>query len=363
MKNKIENKKINDLLLDVENPRLPEGICGDQEDILEYMIDMYEIEELVEAIGENGYFVGEPLIIIKSSKERGKYIVVEGNRRLSALKILNEPNKTNLKGLRRLAENATKKPKEVPCVEFQNRDEILAYLGLRHVKGVKSWSPIAKARYIKKIFDSIEENIPIEDKVKHTAQVIGSGNRTDYIKKNLLTLYIYEISKNRNFFDLKVDETNFLFSVFMSAISKYSIKKSIGIPKDFSLNFANEIQERELKIIVKVICEKRKGKSILGNLGEIDSLARIFDYPKAIKKLESTENMEEALRETDIAKKDFIINLNEAKNKLGDAQNNVQELNGIENLDVIKEHIKVIEKRVKTIKQELSTSHDIKFDN
>ena len=283
MKSKIENKKINDLLLDVENPRLPENVFGSQEDILKHMIDMYEVEELVEAIGENGYFAGEPLIIIKSNKEQRKYIVVEGNRRLSALKVLNNPNKTSSKGLRKLAENATNKPKEAPCVEFQNRDEILAYLGLRHVKGVKSWSPIAKARYIKKIFDSIENNIPIDEKVKHTAQVIGSGSRTDYIKKNLLTLYIYEVTKDRNFFDLEVNETNFLFSVFMSAISKHSIRKSIGIPNVFSLDFANDIQEEKLKIIVKVICEKREGKSILGNPKEVDSLALIFEYPKAIK--------------------------------------------------------------------------------
>ena len=364
-KEKIEHKKVDDLLLDLENPRLPEDKCNGQKDTLEYMIKEYDIEELVEVIGENGYFIGEPLIIIKSNEERKKYTVVEGNRRLSALKILNDPNLTSSKALKKLVNNAARKPQEIPCVEFKDRSKILSYLGLRHVKGVKSWSAIAKARYIRKIFDSTDKNISTDERVIRTSRTMGSGNRADYIRKNLQALYIYEFSKKENFFDLEVEETNFLFSVFMGAISKQSIKKEIGIPGgDFSLDFEGQIKVEKLKMIIKVICEKKEdGRSILGDPRELDSLAQIFYYPEAIKELEKTWNIKEALRKTDVAKRDFITNLNSAKLSLGDAQNNVQELRDINNPEEIKKSIKVIEKRLKSIKDELRTSHEIICDN
>ncbi len=49
------------------------------------------------SIGQQGYFPGEPLLAVKSN---GNYIVVEGNRRLAAVKLLNGdllPPKENLK--------------------------------------------------------------------------------------------------------------------------------------------------------------------------------------------------------------------------------------------------------------------------
>ena len=157
----IEYKSINDLLLDLDNPRLPEDVSEKNEkQVFKHIIRQYDIDELVQAIGENDYFAGEPLIVIPSKKHSGKYIVVEGNRRLTALKVLNDPNlaeENHLKNLTTKAKEAKYKPTKVPCVIFNDRSKVLFYLGLRHVNGVKSWDLIAKARYIKKLFDKADE--------------------------------------------------------------------------------------------------------------------------------------------------------------------------------------------------------------
>ena len=361
MVNNIREKNVSDLLLDLENPRLLEQTkFNNQKDALDYMVAKYAVEELIKAIGENGYFSGEPLVIIKNKVDSG-YIVVEGNRRLAALKILNNPELAKDGAIKKLAKSAKQTPLNIPCVEFKNRDEVLSYLGLRHVVGVKSWGPLAKARYIEKMLENLEENIPTDKKIKHISRSMGS--RSDYVRKSLLTLYVYDIVKDNGFFELKdVGEETFLFSVFMSALSKPSIKKFLGMPNNFNLNFSEKVKLKNLELIVKIVCEKRNGgKTILGHPREIASLAIVVETPKAVERLRETSSIEEALRETNSINKNFSSSLYEAKAALADAQNNVQELRKIDNPEEVKESIRVMDKRLNSIKNELSSSHNIIF--
>src|SRR4051794_1303207 len=77
---------IEELILDAQNPRLPEELQGGaQGPVLRYLADNGAIGELVRSMADNGYFEHEPLIVTPADS---KYIVLEGNRRLAALKIL-----------------------------------------------------------------------------------------------------------------------------------------------------------------------------------------------------------------------------------------------------------------------------------
>ena len=84
----IEFITVDKLELDPENPRLPESTARRQKDMLQYIARETSIEELMGAIGKNNYFPGEPLVAIKV---RNIHRVVEGNRRLTALRLLQNP--------------------------------------------------------------------------------------------------------------------------------------------------------------------------------------------------------------------------------------------------------------------------------
>ena len=53
---------VRDLLFDPQNPRFPRPDTGDNEpDAIHWMLDNANIIELMNSIGEQGFFVGEPL--------------------------------------------------------------------------------------------------------------------------------------------------------------------------------------------------------------------------------------------------------------------------------------------------------------
>ncbi len=98
MKQEIKYVDIDNLQLDMLNPRLPKSKQGKDEDtVIEYLLLEAATLELMESIGENDFFVGEMLLVIPNEKKTNKYIVIEGNRRLTAVLLLNKPELAKVK--------------------------------------------------------------------------------------------------------------------------------------------------------------------------------------------------------------------------------------------------------------------------
>jgi len=77
------------LHLDAKNPRLGrESTARAPREIIQYLFENDKAMEVAESIATRGYFPNEPLLAVK---EDGRLVVVEGNRRLAALKALREP--------------------------------------------------------------------------------------------------------------------------------------------------------------------------------------------------------------------------------------------------------------------------------
>ena len=77
------------LHLDAKNPRLGrETSARAPREIIQYLFEHDKALEVAQSIAARGYFPNEPLLAIK---ENDQPVVVEGNRRLAALKALREP--------------------------------------------------------------------------------------------------------------------------------------------------------------------------------------------------------------------------------------------------------------------------------
>ena len=82
----MRNIKIKDLLLDAHNPRFSDSQQGQKQERIAELMEMgFEAFAVAESICRYGFFLSEPLIAIHSGESDQKCIVVEGNRRLTAL--------------------------------------------------------------------------------------------------------------------------------------------------------------------------------------------------------------------------------------------------------------------------------------
>jgi hypothetical protein len=81
--------KVAALQLDKKNPRLGrETLSHAPREVIQYLFDHDKAIELASSIATRGYFPNEPLLAIREGEH---FTVVEGNRRLAALKALREP--------------------------------------------------------------------------------------------------------------------------------------------------------------------------------------------------------------------------------------------------------------------------------
>lgn len=164
---------VSDLHFDHENPRLSEyGITTrtSEDDILSILWNSMDVNELVQSIAASGFFIFEPLFV---AKENGKNVVIEGNRRLAAVKVLLNDKLSKEKGwnVPILPNTDKEKLKKLPVL-ISTREETWRFIGFKHVNGPAKWSSYAKAKYIAVVHKI--HGISLEK----IASQIGDGHQT-----------------------------------------------------------------------------------------------------------------------------------------------------------------------------------------
>ena len=152
---------LSNLLLNTKNPRIVE--CSTQ---LECLTEIYHCgtssyETLLKSVTNKGFLRGENILVSPDPNNRGKYIVEEGNRRISVLKLLHRqiiPSATEglppklTEAHKKFSDAFKKASKKIPCLIFPNNedDELLREIEVRHMSGEASrdeWPPVRKARF------------------------------------------------------------------------------------------------------------------------------------------------------------------------------------------------------------------------
>lgn len=159
---------IRDLLLDNENPRFAGNVeaSHSQKSLLETIVEKHGVNDLLASMAANGYFSAEPVVAIPNE---GKFTVVEGNRRLAAALILTgDPRASQFEDLaHKWASNdramniATLE--QLPVSVFEHKDEeLIAYLGAKHIRGSKPWDSYAKAHRLFELMSASGLQLTVE---------------------------------------------------------------------------------------------------------------------------------------------------------------------------------------------------------
>ncbi|MCB9293439.1 MAG: ParB N-terminal domain-containing protein [Lewinellaceae bacterium] len=312
------------LQLDSDNPRLPERLKGSKEKyILEWMLEDASLLDLMASILENGFFPGEPLIGIQSS-EKDKVAIIEGNRRLAACKLLNNPQLTSVrrKTIDSLLEDESLHkniPSELPVYICPDRKSIQNYLGFRHVSGIKSWDVLSKARYLYSLYEQKDKNDP--GLFKKLAKEIGS--KSNYVKRLIYGFEMFLVLKENNFFGInEINEDNYNFSLLTdSATMNANISRWLNL--DFAKkNPVKEINKENLKQLSKWLYEKdENGATRIGDSRNIRQLNRLIENKEAFALFARNQaGLREALELTAFSDDIIADYINKAYNYLGEAQ-------------------------------------------
>ncbi|HWY05878.1 MAG TPA: ParB N-terminal domain-containing protein [Candidatus Acidoferrales bacterium] len=142
--------EIKDLHFDPENPRLPEELGGDPRKIFRFLVDDIGVEDLLNSMAASGVIEGDPMIG-RPAPGAGQYYVIEGNRRLAALKLLNGESIGDGKpepALPVVSEAIAPALKKATVQLGWDSDQLEAYLGYKHVTAAREWAPEAKAKFV-----------------------------------------------------------------------------------------------------------------------------------------------------------------------------------------------------------------------
>jgi len=310
---------LDDLHFDPDNPRLPSNKrTASEDDIFQWMLKEADLLELMQSIAATGYSSAEPLLVTKNSRGPG-FIVVEGNRRLAALKLLAQPSRARLrtKAVHEVAQNAAEPLREkIPVFIYPRREDILDYLGYRHITGTKPWGPRQKAEYLKQLF-----NLHMID-ASSTAQTMSRiakmiGTKPYYAQKLLVTLSVVEQAEEHSFWgstflDDRLDDN---FSVLHTALSYENIAKYIGL--DSSIDWDSQpIVPACTKQVLEWVCGREK---VIGESRDLKRLNSVVGNPVALSKLASGAPLEIAAEYSGEALTDFRTFLQEAFLKLNEA--------------------------------------------
>lgn len=285
---------VEQLRLDPENPRLPEGLTGANEAALLRWLDQEAVlNELAASMVENGFFPHEPLIVLRATEPGGRHLVVEGNRRFAALTILLQLP-TALEAELQFDFQVSPSPdqleklKHVPCFVVDDREEVRKFLGFRHIGGVRTWSPEAKARYLdEEVRRALE--VGTENAFRDVGRLVGSnaaGVRGPYIALHILrgAREVYGI------------ETNYVmqnrFGVWNRMMNSRDLREYIGFgdattAQDVSASVEQMDRDRLAEVLGDLTPADGQRRSVLSDSRDVTAYAAVLQNERARQTLRS----------------------------------------------------------------------------
>lgn len=218
------------LALDTNNPRLQTGAevsVGDEEAVISELADIAALDELVTSICTNGYLNIEPLIVWSKSGN-APYVVLEGNRRVAAMKLILNPPLA--------AELGINIPKTSPKI-LSTFDEVLVYrvakpedardfIGFKHINGPQRWDAYAKAKYVTEWYKEGKGSISIDE----IAAKMGDNNNT--LRSYIFAVLALEQAERAGAWSLK-DRARvrgrFGFSHLYTALQREEYQQYLGL--------------------------------------------------------------------------------------------------------------------------------------
>lgn len=210
------------LRFDRANPRFVDFEGQSDIDIVKFLYEEADLNELVQSISASGFINFEPLIVLQNG---GDYIVLEGNRRLGAVVLLRSAQiqeEMNL-SLSALDPEKLRSTNHLLVREVTSRSEARAFIGFKHINGPHKWDSLAKAKYAA---EWLSDGGTIQD----IARTLGDTHNT--VRRLVFGWLVLKQAESNGFDKEQRVARRFSFSHLYTALSRPGFRDYIGISDD-----------------------------------------------------------------------------------------------------------------------------------
>ncbi|MFD0977589.1 ParB N-terminal domain-containing protein [Salinimicrobium gaetbulicola] len=282
-----------------------------------------EVKDLIDSFKSNGFLKVDNILVRRLEDDKG-FVVIEGNRRVAALKVLQRSFEEGF-DIGELDDNIFSKEEgedkgiEVVRYDYQNPEEYLILMGLRHVSGNKKWDRYNQAKLISELHDSgyniaqIANKLGVSNKRSVQQQLEAFHAIQDFINDDVS----YDVSPSFNPHDR--------FMIFIEVLLKRKVKNWLewdSVKKEFTNkenlkrfytwitpNYETPEDDEDSGINDGELLDP-----IIVNHKEIRLLNEIIDDEESLVKMEDSRSIHEAVEQNEgFTKKKFTKEIKRAE--------------------------------------------------
>ncbi|MGO4783815.1 hypothetical protein [Cryobacterium sp. W22_MBD10_FK3] len=197
---------------------MPDAHFEDENAAIEYLADHADVSELVQSIASSGWYDYEPLIVLVNSN-----IVIEGNRRIAALRLIADPVLAASIGVTiptPLHPNAM--PGLIRIRPVTSKREARDFIGFKHINGAFKWDSLAKARYAASWLDD-------DGDIATVSQRLGDNHNT--ISRLVNGWKVLKQAELNGFDRNLISRRSFAFSHLYTALSRPATREYLKLPE------------------------------------------------------------------------------------------------------------------------------------
>lgn len=310
---------------DVNNPRFtPDKEPTDSSDVavVSMLSATADLSELIQSISTSGYINIEPLIVIERNN---RLAVLEGNRRLAAVKALRDPE---------LARKARISIPEMDADKIATLSQMLAYrvgseddardlIGFKHINGPQSWDAFAKARFAARWLDNEHSKRDAGASYYTLKQIAGRmGDQHSTMHRMVAALYVLEQAQEDNVYHIDDRKKKaFSFSHLYTGLSYEEFTDYLGMdrPNRSDDPWRNPVPKKKYDELRNLLTwlygskDRDIDPAVRSQNPDLGKLRKVLASPSATAILSQRNDLEEAISEatpTDIQFQLHLISAN-----------------------------------------------------
>ncbi|MDG6907916.1 MAG: hypothetical protein JRN20_19275 [Nitrososphaerota archaeon] len=320
--------------------------------VIQELYDEGELSELLQSIASNGYLDFEPLVVTLIGPTDMQLTVLEGNRRLAAIRVLNDRALAARLSIATpdILPSVASTLRTVRVIRVTDRVDARPFIAFKHINGPHRWESFAKAKFAAAWYNAEKNRGAAGLTLSGIAERIGDNH--DTIKRMIAAIYVLDQAAENNIFSIE-DRTakKFSFSHLYTALARSEYMKYLGLDESWT-RFdpePNPVPTKSLKELKEVLYwifgSKKDDKLpvVRSQNPDIKNLGIVLAHPGAVHLLREKGDLGQALAQATPPEQMLSSALVQSLVNLQEAVKNLRAFDGTDRslFDIVKDIVEL----------------------